>query len=131
MLPAAWAQSAAQTDFQRGYYLQTHDRNLEGAIAAYERVAGDRDAPEQLRTEARTRLAQSPRGSGLSRFCPAHAAGRAGLRRVPNPGEHIARLAQQMGLVRAPGAEAEAKPGVTSLGDGVFFPDDFSIVRRC
>lgn len=127
IVPTAWGQSAAQADFQRGYYLQTHERDLEGAIAAYERVAGDRDAPELLRTEARTRLAQSREDLAAVDFARLMPPDVLAYAEFSSPGEHIARLAQQMGLVRAPGVAAEAKPGVTPLGDGVFFPDDFSI----
>src|SRR5262245_37900235 len=54
----ATAADSAQTQFQRGYFLQTHEHDAQGAIAAYEQVVADSDAPAALKAEARTRIQQ-------------------------------------------------------------------------
>ncbi len=42
-----------------------------------------------------------------------------------HPGEHVARLVKMLGLLREPGGGA--KSGVTPIGNGMFFPEDFTI----
>ena len=45
---------------------------------------------------------------------------------ITHPGEHVTRLLKMLGLVRAPEVEA-GKTGGSALGNGLFFPDDFTI----
>ncbi len=122
------AQGGGQDEFERGFYLQTHERDAAGAAAAFARVAEDAAAPEGVRREARMRLAQCREDlatADLARLMPPEVIAYA---EISNPGEHIERLAKLMGLVRE-GAEAPegGKPKATPLGGGAFFPDDFTI----
>src|SRR5688572_30566234 len=48
----------ADPQFKEAYYQQTHEQNYSAAAAAYEKVIADPTAPEALRAEAKTRLAQ-------------------------------------------------------------------------
>ncbi len=54
----AVAEEAAQQEFQRGYFLQTHEHDLAGATTAFETVVADADAPAELRAMAKARLGQ-------------------------------------------------------------------------
>src|SRR5262249_7418171 len=49
--------SSAQALFERGFYLQVHEHDLAGAAALFEKVAADASARDDLRSQARTRLA--------------------------------------------------------------------------
>lgn len=122
------AQEAAQADFERAYFFQTHDRDPARAAAAYEEVLADRRISEAMRAEARTRLAECREdviAADFARLMPPEVIAYAEICR---PGEHFARLAEMMGLVRArSAAAAEAQPEATPLGDGAFFPHDFAL----
>jgi hypothetical protein len=132
---AAWAlagvaaaQSTAETEFQRGYYLQTHARELEKAAAAFEAVIAAPDAPESMRVEARQRLVQVREdiaSDDLARLMPPDAIVYA---EIDTPGEHVARLAKMMNLTRqAAQPTPQAGAPATPLGGGMFFPEDFTI----
>lgn len=106
----AMAEPNAQTEFQRGYYLQTHERSLDEAAKAFEKVAADENAPEALRREARTRLAQireDRAASDLARLMPPDALAYVELR---EPGAHLGRLVQMLGLVAEPGEQRSPLP---------------------
>ena len=45
---------------------------------------------------------------------------------VGHPGEQLARLIKMLGLVREPGGTASPS-GAIPLGDGLFFPEDFTV----
>ena len=124
----AFAQRTAEDEFFRGYFLQTHEGDLAGAVSAFERVVGDAGAPEALRAQAKQRLAECREDLGaadLARLMPPDAVA---YFEVTKPGAHVGRLATMLGLVRSvetPPAGKEAQ--VTPLGNGIFFPDDFTI----
>lgn len=124
---AVRAQETSQGLFQKGFFLQTHERDTAGAAAAYERVAGDDRAPEALRSEARSRLVQCREdlaSQDLARLMPPDALA---YIEVTQPGEHVERLARMLGLVRDPASpDAAAKDGIP-LGNGFFLPADFTI----
>jgi hypothetical protein len=127
---AARAEDAAAL-VQKGFYLQVHDGDLAGAVAAFERVAGDSGAPAALRREAETRLAQCREdlaAADLARLMPADTIAYLELNR---PGDQIARLAKMMGLVREPGTEAgapaEGRAAGIPLGRGLVFPANFTL----
>lgn len=162
LLTAAPAQNGVQAEFERAYFLQIHDRNLEGAIAAYQRVADDATAPDKLRAEARKRLAQCREDLASADFARLMPPDVIAYGEISNPGRHIAWLCKQLGLVREEGAPAAkgggaetsrevdsapktagegtggtnngrtstgrtSKGDVTPLGNGIFFPHDFTL----
>lgn len=122
------AQDAGQAEFQRGYFLQNHDKDLAKAAAAYQEVVGNAGAPEKLRNEARLRLEQCQEdlaSADFARLMPAEAMAYV---EISEPGEHVNRLVRMLGLVREPTAAPVAtKTGATPLGEGFFFPEDFTI----
>jgi hypothetical protein len=116
----------AQSQFQRAFYLETHEHDLAGAAATYEKVAADSSASDKLRGEARSRLAgirEDLASADLARLMPPEVIAYAHL---SEPGEHVERLLKMMGLLApAPAAAAGAKP--LKLGDGFALPADFTV----
>lgn len=127
-LSAAARAADAQSDFERGYYLQTHENDLEGAIAAYDKVAADESANEDLREEARQRAAacrEDVRSSDFARLMPPDAIAYA---EFVDPGQHVENIVSMLGLLaRDHSGDADTTPSVTPLGDGLYFPDDFHV----
>ncbi len=128
---AAVAQDASQKEFQRGYFLQTHEGDAAGAAAAYEKVLAAGDAPAALQAEARARLAQCREDlatADLARLMPPDALAYVEITR---PGKHIEKLLKMVGLVRTPKAPAtDPRAKGIPLPEGLFFPDDFTISPR-
>jgi hypothetical protein len=136
-LLASFASAAAQAEdaaawVQKGFYLQVHEGDVAGAVAAFERVVSDSAAPTALRSEAQTRLAQCREdlaAADLARLMPPDAIAYFELNR---PGDQVVRLAKMLGLVQEPGAspaagaEGKAAPGIP-LGDGLVFPANFTL----
>lgn len=136
-LVVSCASAAARADdaaalLQKGFYLQIHESDPAGAAVIFERVAGDSSAPENLRTEAHTRLAQCREdvaAADLARLMPPEAIAYVETNR---PGDQLVRLAKMMGLVREPGTEPAAAasgqpvPGIP-IGPGLVFPADFKV----
>jgi hypothetical protein len=118
--------SAAQAEFQRGFYLQTHEHDAKGAAAAYEKVTADASAPKALRDEAATRLAQVREDLALVSFAALMPPDVMGYAELDQPGEHIERILKMVGLVRSPGEAAPTGPSV-QLGDGLALPADFAV----
>ncbi|MGD9720480.1 MAG: hypothetical protein AB7O59_22030 [Pirellulales bacterium] len=131
--------SAAETEFQRGYYLQSHDHDAAGAAAAFEKVANDAAAPQALRTEAAARLGQVREDVALTSFAALMPPDVMGYAEIDHPGEHIENILQMVGLVanpatekaaadaNAPGAHAPPAEPPVALGGGMVLPADFTI----
>jgi hypothetical protein len=119
---------AAEAQFQRGFYLQVHARDLAGAAAEFEKVVADQTASEPLRGEAKGRLAQVREDLVSADFARLMPADLLAYAEVTEPGEHIARILKMVGLLNSPGTAA-AVPGEKPipLGNGLFLPADFSI----
>lgn len=118
--------SAAQAEFQRGFYLQTHEHDAKGAAAAYEKVTADASAPQTLRDEAATRLAQVREDIALVSFAALMPPDVMGYAELDQPGEHIERILKMVGLVRSPG-EAVPTGSPVHLGNGLVLPADFAV----
>jgi hypothetical protein len=129
LLPsAAVAQDASQQEFERGYFLQTHETDAAGAAAAFEKVLSDRDAPAALKAEASVRLAQCREDlatADLAKLMPPDALAYVEITR---PGGHVEQLLRMVGLVRTPNAPpADGRAKGTPLPEGLFLPEDFTI----
>jgi hypothetical protein len=120
------AGQTARAQFERGYYLQTHEGSLADAAAAFERVAGDSAAPSALRTEAKARLAECREDLISADFARMMAPDALAYIEVTHSGEHLTRLLKIVGLIRALETDAVKTRG-SSLGNGLFFPDDFTV----
>ena len=120
------AGQATRAQFERGYYLQTHEANLAEAAAAFEHVVADGAAPVALRAEAKARLAECREDLVSADFARLMSPDALAYIEITHPGEHVTRLLKMLGLVRAPEADA-AKTAGSALGNGLFFPDDFTI----
>ena len=121
------ADTPADAEFRRGFYLQVHERDAAGAAAAYEKAAADPTASEALRAQARSRLAQVREdiaSANLASLMPPDCMAYAEL---VEPGEHIARILKMMDLVGPPagGEKPTGKP--VRLGGGFQLPADFAI----
>ncbi|MFO0900948.1 MAG: hypothetical protein U0836_26265 [Pirellulales bacterium] len=130
--PRAVAQEPpAAPSFERGFFLQQHQGNLQAAAAAYEQALADGNLSAELRREAERRLAECREdlaAADLARLMPAGALVYAELSR---PGDHLARLASMAGLARGGENDTKAggsKPGdAVPLGPGLVLPRDFAI----
>ncbi len=120
--------SSAQTQFQRGFFLQVHEHDLAGAAAEFEKVAADPAAPEPLRSQAKARLAQVREdlaAANLASLMPPECMAYAEL---VAPGEHIGRILKMMDLVGPPAAGGDKPAGKPiALGGGLYLPADFTI----
>jgi hypothetical protein len=120
-----WAQEAEQ-QFREGYFQQTHQHDYSAAAVAYEKVAGDASAPEALRAEAKTRLAQcreEQASDDLARLMPPDALAFVEINR---PGKHVGRLIQMLGLSGRANADGQT-PSATPLPGNLTLPGDFAI----
>ncbi|MCB9849930.1 MAG: DUF3352 domain-containing protein [Phycisphaerales bacterium] len=115
---AALGLTNAPDDFRDAYYLETHEHDLAGAIAAYERVVKAGDSPKEVVAEAKTRIAscrEDLRAADLAALMPADAIAFVEFRR---PGDHLEHVADMLGLtqaVRDAGGEGYAIPGEPGL----------------
>ncbi len=125
----AVAEEASEVEFQRGYFLQTHDADCEGAAAAFEKVAADANAAAAMRCEATVRLAQCREDLAAADFARLMPPEALAYVEITHPGRHVAQLLQMLGLTRdgyAPSVASKSKG--TPLVEGLlYFPDDFSI----
>ncbi len=128
---AASAADDVQRDFERGYFLQTHQRDCAAAAAAFEKVVAATECPAALKAEATYRLAQCREdvaAADLARLMPPEALAYA---EFTEPGKHARQLLTSVGLLRDPAvadaAATEGLPTGTPLAPWLFFPDDFSI----
>ena len=104
LLPAglARAESKAQRQFERAYFLETHEGDLQAAADLYETVTADRKAAKALRSEAQTRRQCCLEDLGsrdLARLMPPEVVGFVELRQ---PGRHFENLAEMLGLIGDP-----------------------------
>jgi hypothetical protein len=122
------AETPAETEFQRGYYLQTHEHDLDGAERAFEKVAADESAPDAIRREARERLSQireDRAAADLARLMPPDALAYVELR---EPGVHLGRLVQMLGLLPRSGEDHPPLPAPPSETRERFaLPERFAI----
>ncbi len=119
---------SAESNFQRGFFLQVHEHDLPGAAAAYENVVSDSAAPPALRSQAKTRLAQIREDLASANFARLMPPNVLGYAELVQPGDHIARILNMMGLLGATEARADSaaqKP--MALGNGLYLPADFSV----
>ena len=126
---AAPCLAAPQADFERGYFLQTHENDCAGAVAAFEKVVQAADAPDPLRAEAAVRLAQCREDVAASDFARLMPPQTIAYFEITRPGNHVTQLLKLLGLVREPGAKP-AEPGAKGMPlpmPGLFFPEDFTI----
>ena len=91
--------SAAQTGFQRAYYLETHEHDLAAAAIAYEQVLADTTTPAPLAAEAKTRLARVREDLAAVDFAHLMPADVMGYAELSEPGKHVARILKMMGLI--------------------------------
>jgi hypothetical protein len=103
--PRAQAQSAEE-DFYKGYYLETEENNPEEAIQLYTRVARADEAPTAIVEQARRRLAvcrEKVLSRDLGRLMPPDVLA---YLEVRNPGAHLARIIEAIGLGGPSGPDA-------------------------
>jgi len=114
--------------FQRGFYLQVHDADPARAAVEYEAVVADPAVAEEVRREARARLAQCREeiaAEDLARLMPADAMAYIEIKR---PGKHAAELIRMLGLGGPVAAKATApKPTGIPVAPGIELPADFAI----
>jgi hypothetical protein len=121
------ADTPAEAEFRRGFFLQVHERDAAGAATAYEKAAADPSATDSVRAGAKARLAQVREdiaSANLASLMPPDCMAYAEL---VEPGEHIVRILKMMDLVGPPagGEKPTGKP--VRLGDGFQLPADFAI----
>ncbi len=118
---------ATTADFQRGYFLQTHQADFAGAAAAFEKVLADPSAPAEVRREAQSRLAQCREDlatADLAHLMPPDALAYA---EVSRPGEHVVRVANMLGLVRKDGVQPKAGAKTIPWATACSLPEDLSL----
>jgi hypothetical protein len=119
--------SGAEANFQRGFFLQVHEHDLPGAAAAYENVVSDSAAADALRTQAKTRLVQIREDLASANFARLMPPNVLGYAELVQPGDHIARILNMMGLL-GPSTRVDSpaqKP--MALGNGLYLPADFTV----
>ncbi|MFQ5491464.1 MAG: hypothetical protein ACE5GE_12150, partial [Phycisphaerae bacterium] len=104
LIPATttWAQSNAQQQFERAYFLESHEGDLESATDLYKKVAGDRTAPAKLTAEAKRRWGscrEELRSRDLATLMPPNAMA---YLEIGQPGQHVENLADMLGLIGDP-----------------------------
>jgi hypothetical protein len=119
--------SSAESQFQRGFFLQVHEHDLAGAAAMYEKAASDSAASETLRSQAKARLLQVREDLAAARLAALMPADCMAYAEIVEPGAHIERILKMMGLVDPPsgGEKPSGKP--VRLGNGLSLSPDFTI----
>ncbi len=110
--PSPRAQSP-QDQLHRAYYLQHEQGDLTGALEVYREVAGSRGAPAEVRAKAAAlaRAAAEDLASGdLTRLMPPDAIAYLELNQ---PGEQLARLLGDLGLLRTANGEGAARVAIS------------------
>ena len=101
----AWGTSTgtaqdAESYLHKAYYLETQEGRIAEAVELYEKVLQERDAPDALRKKAERRLAgcrEQLQSADLLRLLPEGALAYAEVR---EPGKHLARIVEKIGLTR-------------------------------
>jgi hypothetical protein len=136
LMPLSMAQdTAAEKQFQRGFFLQVHEHDLKGALEAYRAVVADTQAPAKLRQDAERRVAETQEdlaSANLARLMPPDCLAYA---EIAEPGQHVGRILNMMGLlgstdgapssIAKPGGESAEKP--VPLGGGIYLPSDLTV----
>jgi hypothetical protein len=127
------AQEAAESHFQRGYYLQTLKSDPAGAAKAFEQVLADSSASAEIKAQAQTRLAECREdlaAADLAQLLPADALA---YLEVNRPGAHVGNVIRMFGLMPAStggekpaNAKAEPASGIP-LAPGFIVPGDFAV----
>ncbi len=121
------AETPAEAEFRRGFFLQVHEHNASGAASAYEKAAADPTATDTLRAQAKVRLAQVREdiaSANLASLMPTDCLAYAEL---VEPGEHVARILKMMDLVGPPAGGEKPTGTPVKLGGGLQLPADFAI----
>jgi hypothetical protein len=121
------AADEAQQHFNEGYFQQAHEHNYAAATTAYEKVLVNQSAPEALRAEAKTRLAQcreEQAAGDLAQLMPANSVLYFELNR---PGKHIGQVLGLLGLVPGADSPATANAQATPLPGGLAVPGNITI----
>ena len=108
--PALAADQAGQR-FYKAYYLETQENDFEAAAKLYEQVASNSNLSKSVRAKAKVRLAACREELACADFAslmPPHTLFYAEL---SNPGEHIAGLVKQLGLLGDEDPSANAGKG--------------------
>jgi hypothetical protein len=131
----------AQRQFERAYFLETHEGDLQAAAEAYSAVADDRSAPAALAAEAKKRrqsCIEDLRSEDLAVLMPPETIAYVEIRR---PGRHFENLATMLGLVgdplanltagkRAAGIPIPDAPGIEVPGEVFLSPAILSELNR-
>jgi hypothetical protein len=113
----AQAESKAQRQFEQAYFLETHEGDLQAAAELYQAVAGDRQASDALRSEAKTRrecCLEDLASRDLAKLMPPQVVAFVELRQ---PGKHLENLADMLGLIGDP------LSNITSGGQRIPIPE--------
>jgi hypothetical protein len=122
----ASAQEAAQADFERGFFLQVHEKELAGAAAAYKKVVESDEAPADLKQQAAQRLAavnEDLATGDLAALMPPEAIAYV---EISDVGEHAEELVRMLNL-QADAGQATSRGGSVALGDGLYLPERITI----
>lgn len=102
-LGPAWAETRdAQRQFERAYFLETHEGDLQAAADLYASVAKSRGVPKEMAAEARLRRGsclEDIRSADLAALMPADTVA---FVEVRQPGRHLENLLSMLGLVGDP-----------------------------
>ncbi len=133
LVPAglAGAESDPQQQFERAYYLEKHDGDLQAAADLYREVAQDRRADRTLATEAEKRRQACLEDLGsrdLARLMPPKTVAFVELRQ---PGKHFQNLADMLGLLGDPLANLGVNTGRLPIPDspGLSVPPEIFLSR--
>jgi hypothetical protein len=126
--PAVATAQQAEQQFKEGYFQQTHQQDYAAAAAAYEKVVADSAAPEALRAEAKTRLAQTREDQAATDLAQLMPPNSILYFEISRPGKHVGRLLEMLGLQPQPDAKSpsDAKTA-TPLPGGLALPADFKV----
>ena len=127
VVPVSRARAAAEDDFYRAYYEQTKGGDLAQAAELYSRVVADKSAPEAIRKQAERRLAQCREdlmARDLAAVMPRDVLAYVEVRQ---PGAHVGRVLEMLGLTPEPGESMTADVGGVAIGDGIRIPDRVKI----
>lgn len=121
--------SAADRHFERGFFLQVHERSLEQAAASYKAALAEPAISAELRSRATYRLAQVQEDLAAADFARLMPPDCLGYAELVEPGKHIERILSMMQLTgnAEPAAAAGAKPEPIKLGNGIYLPADFTV----
>jgi hypothetical protein len=121
------AADEAQQQFNEGYFQQAHEHNYAAASAAYEKVLANQSAPAALRAEAKSRLAQCREEEAAGDFAQLMPANAVVYFELNQPGKHIAKVLDLVGLIPSAASPATESGPATPLPGGLAVPGNISI----